>query len=88
MSEYIDKDVLLHDIRGQHPDDALHYPSWYEGLVKKQPAVVVLEPIRCKDCKYFYDGYDQKCCISHVGLVLTDENGYCHHAKRRNNSNA
>ena len=86
MPKYIDQEKLLYDIRGQHPDDALHYPSWYEEMVKRQPAVKVLEPIRCKDCKYFYVWHDQKCCISNVGVVLTDENGFCHHAKRKDDS--
>lgn len=42
-----------------------------------------VEVVRCKDCRYFYDGYDEKCCINHRGVVVTDENGFCHHAERR-----
>lgn len=29
------------------------------------------------------NGYDEKCCINHKGVVATDENGFCHHAERR-----
>ena len=40
-----------------------------------------IEIIRCRDCRYFHNGYDEKCCINHRGVVLTDENGFCHHGK-------
>lgn len=47
------------------------------------PAADVVEVVRCKDCRYFHNGYDEKCCINHKGVVVTDENGFCHHAERR-----
>lgn len=47
------------------------------------PAADVVEVVRCKDCRYFHNGYDEKCCINHKGVVATDENGFCHHAERR-----
>lgn len=51
--------------------------------IEELPAADVVEVVRCKDCRYFYDGYDEKCCINHRGVVATDENGFCHHAERR-----
>lgn len=45
------------------------------------PAADVVEVVRCKGCRYFYNG-SMKCCTNHAGVVLTDENGFCHHAKR------
>ena len=39
--------------------------------------------VRCRECRYFHNGYDEKCCINHSGVVVTDENGFCHHGKRR-----
>lgn len=49
------------------------------GSEKPQPLSDVLEVVQCKDCIYFYE----KCCINFSGVVKTDENGFCHHAKRR-----
>lgn len=45
-------------------------------------AADVVEVVRCRDCRYFYNG-SMRCCTNHFGVVLTDENGFCHHAKRR-----
>ena len=41
------------------------------------------ELVRCRDCRHFHNGYDEKCCINHKGVVVTDENGFCHHAEMR-----
>lgn len=46
MDDYISREALLHEILGQHPDDDLHYPSWYEGMVKRQPAADVRPVVR------------------------------------------
>ena len=24
-----------------------------------------VEVVRCKDCRFFHNGYDEKCCINH-----------------------
>ncbi len=47
------------------------------------PAADVADVVRCKDCRFFHNGYDEKCCTNHKGVVVADENGFCHHAKRR-----
>lgn len=47
------------------------------------PSADVVEVVRCKDCRFFHNGYDEKCCINHKGVVATDENGFCHHAERK-----
>lgn len=52
------------------------------ALCKKIDNGTLVEVVRCKECRYFYGG-PMKCCMNHVGVVLTDENGFCHHAKRR-----
>lgn len=54
----------------------------YIDAIKAIPAADVVEVVRCKECRYFY-GWPMKCCMNHGGVVLTDENGFCHHAKRR-----
>ncbi len=53
------------------------------GLDIVAHAEKVSEFVRCRDCHYFYNGNDEKYCINHRGLVVTDKNGFCCHAKRR-----
>lgn len=44
--------------------------------------------VHCRDCRWFYNGYDQKCCTTHRGVVVTDENGFCHHAEPKGDEEA
>ena len=58
------------------------------GLDIVAHAEKVSELVRCRDCRYFYNGHDEngdneKCCTSHRGLVATDENGFCCRAKKK-----
>lgn len=41
--------------------------------------------VRCKDCKWFYDGYDMRCCTKHTGLALIKPDGssFCSYGERR-----
>lgn len=83
MAEYIEREAAIKEIYrfdGYLDDDMiwrLHY------ALRKIPVADVVEVVRCKDCRYLHNGYDEKCCINHKGVVATDENGFCHHAKRR-----
>lgn len=54
-----------------------------DGLEITAHAEKVSELVRCRDCRYFYNGLDEKCCTSHRGLVATDENGFCCRAKKK-----
>ena len=56
------------------------------GLEVVAHAEKIAELVRCKDYRFFHNGYDEKCCINHKGVVATDENGFCHHAKRRSDN--
>lgn len=51
--------------------------------IEELPAADVVEVVRCKECRFFHNGFDERCCINHKGVVVTDENGYCHHGVRR-----
>lgn len=53
------------------------------GLQIVAHAEKVSKLVRCKDCRFFHNEYDEKCCINHKGVAVTDENGFCHHAERR-----
>ena len=83
MAEYIEREAAIKEIYrfdGYLDDDMiwrLHY------ALREIPAADVVEVVRCKDCRYLHNGYDEKCCINHKGVVATDENGFCHHAERR-----
>lgn len=78
--EYIERDAAKKEF--------LHAPMTEDEKIlvirriNSVPAADVVEVVRCKEFRYFYGG-PMKCCMNHVGVVLTDENGFCHHAKRR-----
>ena len=77
-----DSQNMVYDWYEQHIANIAKY---YEGKSNspENPDSSAMNVVRCKDCRYFYDGYDEKCCINHRGVVVTDENGFCHHAERR-----
>lgn len=58
---------------------------WCEWL--KQEATdeneTFVNVIRCKDCRYFTIGDFAKYCSKTFVATITDENGFCHHGKRR-----
>jgi len=83
MADYISRDYTVENMEN-YPWDTEHDKNAAIHLVRELvPAADVVDVVRCKDCRYFYNGYDEKCCVSHRGVVVTDENGFCHHAKRR-----
>lgn len=49
------------------------------------PAVDAVEVVRCKDCKWLYNGLDMYCCTKHTGLALItpDGSGFCSYGERR-----
>lgn len=94
MKEYIEKDAAIEFVKSlidtmsvcTSIDECLGMKSMKSralGALHDVPAADVVEVVRCKDCRYFYNGHDEMCCINHKGVVVTNENGFCHHAKRR-----
>lgn len=82
-NDYISRDYAVENMEN-FPWDTEHDKNAAIHLVRELvPAADVVEVVRCKDCRYFHNGYDEKCCINHKGVVVTDENGFCHHAERR-----
>lgn len=45
----------------------------------------MVQVVRCKECKWFYDGYDMRCCTLHMGLALIKPDGssFCSYGERR-----
>lgn len=84
MKEYIEREALIKEgwllQRTVYGNGSATIES---KQLKAIPAADVVEVVRCKDCRYFYNGHDEMCCINHKGVVVTNENGFCHHAKRR-----
>jgi len=79
MKEYIEKDAARDLMERALEDDwEIQYAN---DRLRDIPAADVVEVVRCKGCRYFYNG-SMKCCTNHAGVVLTDKNGFCHHAKR------
>ena len=54
-------------------------------MVDCAPAVDAVEVVRCKDCKWLYNGNDQYCCTKHTGLALIKPSGedFCSYGERR-----
>lgn len=54
-------------------------------VIAKAPAVDAVRVVRCKDCKWFYNGYDMRCCTNHTGLALIKPDGssFCSYGERR-----
>lgn len=47
------------------------------------PSVDAVEVVRCKDCRWLYDGPDDYCCCNHRGLVSIKPDDFCSHGERR-----
>lgn len=58
---------------------------YMENVIKNAPAVDAVEVVRCKDCKWLYDGKDMYCCTTHTGLALINRDGssFCCYGERR-----
>ena len=89
MSDLISRSALLQSLRDK---------GWLKGdmtdstemiavqsIIDDAPAVDAVEVVRCKDCKWLYNGYDQYCCTKHTGLALIKPSGedFCSYGERR-----
>lgn len=79
--------VLSTDVRRAPAVDAETFCGQM-GLVKEafEMAKSSLVPVvRCKDCKWLYNGLDMYCCTKHTGLALIppDGSGFCSYGERR-----
>ena len=55
-------------------------------FLNDMPTVDAVEVVRCKDCKWLYDEYDEKddyFCRSHRGLARICENSFCSYGERK-----
>lgn len=83
MDDFIRREAAIETLSEfYHHKSEIQHIALREAL-NRVPTADVVEVVRCKDCRYFHNGYDEKCCINHKGVVATDENGFCHHAERR-----
>lgn len=67
--------------------DPKYADGWNEAaeIINNAPTVDAVEVVRCKDCKWLYDGEDMYCCTTHTGLALIKRDGssFCSYGERR-----
>ena len=95
MSRHIDADALIEEIERCSCETWSKgvNPTWWAQAVKvkdnikqcidRQPTADVVEVVRCKDCKYFYQDGDIKVC-KHWNCHSTTDDSYCSYGERRN----
>lgn len=84
---YIKKEPIIEFItKGlNNPDDSRAYG--YDAVeilaeVEYSPTADVVEVVRCKDCKYFYQNGNIKVC-KHWNCHSTIDDAYCSYAKMK-----
>lgn len=82
-TDYISRQSAINIVCDDECDDCPDGGCDMYRRLKRLPAADAVDVVRCKDCRYFYNNPDEMCCINHRGVVKTDENGYCHHAERK-----
>ena len=83
-----DFSLLSRDIRLVKEAPAVNAETYLDqlGLVKEafDMAKSSLVPVvRCKGCRYLYDGVDDYCCSRHAGLVKNKPDSFCSYGERK-----
>lgn len=88
MSRPIDADALVAEIK--HISDACNegYPVFLLAVIYQQPTIDAVPVVRCKDCRYSDDYYnDGSCCCKHpergMRYIGTDWNWFCADGERK-----
>lgn len=87
MPEYIDRERLIRQFES-NGGYTVYGKSTVKAIVSRinaQPAVDVVEVVRCKDCKYFGKdlGYGKHDCKKYE-MPYCLENDYCSYGERKN----
>lgn len=84
MAEYIERDALLDAIINDHPDLVFYSKQEAIECIVAEPAADVVEVVRCKDCKWFFqDADNEPCCRNVCGLVIVTDEDFCSLGERR-----
>ena len=94
MTKYINREALvewLKHIPLKDLSDGLGlcrvvFEDDFKKAIKNMPKGIIVDAVpvvRCKDCKWLYDGMDYYCCRSHRGLVMICENSFCSYGERK-----
>ena len=84
MNKYINVDELLNRL----PDD-LPYKASVKRVLTQAPDADVVEVVRCKDCKHYFDGCcyvstrTNKGCYPRVNVHSCRENDFCSYGERK-----
>ena len=96
VKEYIEREPVLKQIRaegvnlleqeGRRTNEVLAYGHCF-GIVNSAPAADVVEVVRCKDCGFCTETYDNgDCWCSHdEHLQWFNVNHFCSYGKRKDN---
>ena len=95
MKEYIERESLHDEIqrlsmsitglrcgKGFLFECMKQYKESVLRIVDEQPTADVVEVVRCKDCKYFYQNGNIKVC-KHWNCHSTTDDAYCSYGERR-----
>lgn len=82
MAEYIDRADLIKNLNKFAPE---HYTALVNQLITKQPTADVVEVVRCKDCKYWNNGYCEGIpfCGDDASYIETQETDFCSYGERK-----
>lgn len=87
MADLINRQMAIDTIADYERDSTA--PIDYKAIIKALPTVDAVEVVRCKNCKYSVDFYDNDigtCCCCRPNRVLEwigDWDFYCKAAERR-----
>ena len=78
MAEYIEREALRDAL---YDADAITMQG--VKILNQFPTADVVPVVRCRECKWKYEGYDQYCCIKHTGMVLITPDSFCSYGEKR-----
>ena len=92
MARLIDANSILDDFLKRYTEmekdgklvfAACEIKQDFADMISDFHTVDAVPVVRCKDCKWLYDGMDDYCCRSHRGLVRICENSFCSYGERK-----
>ena len=82
MTRYIDAEQAIHLIENDALSQIYYSKSDAIDCINAAPTADVVQVVRCKDCKYFYQDGNIKVC-KHWNCHSTTDGAYCSCGERR-----
>ena len=86
LGEYIERSALIKKLFPYGMPDNGNYGINAKAVrvaVERAPAADVVEVVRCKDCKLYYDGDMGRYC--QMTLCAVETNDFCSYGERKDN---